>query len=36
MGEALVQIREVVEYLQDLAVQARTLSMMYKSSLDRG
>ncbi|KAK5771276.1 hypothetical protein PVK06_047466 [Gossypium arboreum] len=36
MGEALVQIREVAEHLQDLAVQARMLSIMYESSSDRG
>ncbi|XP_040931902.1 uncharacterized protein [Gossypium hirsutum] len=36
IGEALVQIRKVAEHLQDLAVQARTLSIMYESSSDRG
>ncbi|KAL1156500.1 hypothetical protein V6Z11_A08G096200 [Gossypium hirsutum] len=36
MGEALVQIREVAEHLQELAIQARTLSMMYESSSDKG
>ncbi|KAL1143655.1 hypothetical protein V6Z11_A11G174800 [Gossypium hirsutum] len=36
MGEALVQIREVVEHLQELAIQAKTLSMMYESSSDKG
>ncbi|KAK5771507.1 hypothetical protein PVK06_047722 [Gossypium arboreum] len=36
MGEALVQILEVAEHLQDLAVQARTLSIMYESSSNRG
>ncbi|KAG8478304.1 hypothetical protein CXB51_028033 [Gossypium anomalum] len=34
--EALIQIREVAEHLQDLAIQARTLNIMYKSSSDRG
>ncbi|KAG8482795.1 hypothetical protein CXB51_024403 [Gossypium anomalum] len=33
--EALVQIREVAEHLQDLAIQARTLSIMYESSSDK-
>ncbi|KAG8500646.1 hypothetical protein CXB51_002635 [Gossypium anomalum] len=36
MEEALVQIREVAEHLQELAIQARTLSIMYESSLDKG
>ncbi|KAG8472003.1 hypothetical protein CXB51_036072 [Gossypium anomalum] len=36
MEEALIQIREVAEHLQDLAMQARTLSIMYESSSDRG
>ncbi|XP_016748374.1 spindle pole body component 110-like [Gossypium hirsutum] len=36
MEEALVQIRGVAEHLQDLAIQARTLSIMYESSSDRG
>ncbi|KAG8474088.1 hypothetical protein CXB51_033580 [Gossypium anomalum] len=35
MEEALVQIREVAEHLQDLAIQARTLSVMYESSSDK-
>ncbi|KAG8474323.1 hypothetical protein CXB51_033541 [Gossypium anomalum] len=34
--EALIQIREVAEHLQDLAIQARALSIMYESSSDRG
>ncbi|KAG8473188.1 hypothetical protein CXB51_035226 [Gossypium anomalum] len=34
--EALVRIREVAKHLQDLAIQARTLSIMYESSSDRG
>ncbi|KAG8492542.1 hypothetical protein CXB51_009742 [Gossypium anomalum] len=36
MEEAIVQIRQVAEHLQDLAIQARTLSIMYESSSDRG
>ncbi|KAG8482729.1 hypothetical protein CXB51_023950 [Gossypium anomalum] len=36
MGEALVQIREVAEHLQELAIQARTLSMMYESLSNKG
>ena len=36
MGEALDQIRKVAEHLQDLEVQARTLSTMYESSSERG
>ena len=35
MGETLVQIREVAEHLQNLAVQSRMLSIMYESSSDR-
>ncbi|MFQ6654397.1 hypothetical protein Gotur_025404, partial [Gossypium turneri] len=36
MGEALLQIREVVDYLQTLAVQADTLSVKYELESDRG
>ncbi|KAG8472582.1 hypothetical protein CXB51_034382 [Gossypium anomalum] len=32
MGEAIAQIREVAEYVQDLAVRADVLSLMYGSS----
>ncbi|XP_052876210.1 tropomyosin-1-like [Gossypium arboreum] len=34
MGEAIAQIREVAEYVQDLAVRADVLSMMCGSSSD--
>ncbi|MFQ6651678.1 hypothetical protein Gotur_023900, partial [Gossypium turneri] len=36
MGEAVVQIREVVYHLQTLAVQADTLSVKYELESDRG
>ncbi|KAG8492475.1 hypothetical protein CXB51_009550 [Gossypium anomalum] len=36
MGEAIAQIREVAKYVQDLAVRADVLSMMYGSSSDIG
>ncbi|KAK5811436.1 hypothetical protein PVK06_026767 [Gossypium arboreum] len=36
IGEAIVQIREVVDHLQDLAVQANVLSTKYESVSDRG
>ncbi|MFQ6665676.1 hypothetical protein Gotur_032323, partial [Gossypium turneri] len=35
-GEAVVQIREVADHLQTLAVQADTLSVKYKLESDRG
>ncbi|MFQ6667501.1 hypothetical protein Gotur_033501, partial [Gossypium turneri] len=34
MGEAMVQIREVADHLQTLAVQADTLSMKYELESD--
>ncbi|KAG8497324.1 hypothetical protein CXB51_008527 [Gossypium anomalum] len=36
MGEAIAQIREVAEYVQDLAVRADVLSLVYGSSSDIG
>nr|XP_012466405.1 unnamed protein product [Gossypium raimondii] len=36
MGQALVQIREVADHLQTLAVQADTLSVKYELESDRG
>ncbi|MFQ6663834.1 hypothetical protein Gotur_031190 [Gossypium turneri] len=36
MGEAMVQIREVADHLQTLAVQADTLSVKYQLESDRG
>ncbi|MBA0880198.1 hypothetical protein Goshw_013568 [Gossypium schwendimanii] len=36
MGEAVIQIREVADHLQTLAVQADTLSVKYKVESDRG
>ncbi|MBA0630914.1 hypothetical protein Godav_002963 [Gossypium davidsonii] len=36
MGEAVVQIREVADHLQTLAVQANTLSVKYELESDRG
>ncbi|XP_016700014.1 cilia- and flagella-associated protein 57-like [Gossypium hirsutum] len=36
MVEAIVQIREVADHLQDLAAQANVLSAKYESVLDRG
>ncbi|MFQ6668408.1 hypothetical protein Gotur_034065 [Gossypium turneri] len=36
MGEALVQVREVADHLQTLAVQADTLSVKYELESDRG
>ncbi|MFQ6657725.1 hypothetical protein Gotur_027279 [Gossypium turneri] len=36
MGEAVVQIREVADHLQALAVQADTLSVKDELELDRG
>ncbi|KAK5825569.1 hypothetical protein PVK06_020421 [Gossypium arboreum] len=36
IGEALTQIREVAEYVQDLAVRADALSMMYELVSDKG
>ena len=36
MGQALVQIREVADHLQTLAVQADTLSIKYELESDRG
>ena len=36
MGEAIVQIREVADHLQDLAMQANVLSAKYESMSDRG
>ncbi|MBA0788782.1 hypothetical protein Gotri_027285 [Gossypium trilobum] len=36
MGEAVVQIREVVDHLQTLAMQADTLSVKYKLESNRG
>ncbi|MBA0755812.1 hypothetical protein Gogos_020923 [Gossypium gossypioides] len=36
MGEAVVQIREVADHLQALAVQVDTLSVKYELESDRG
>ncbi|MFQ6650342.1 hypothetical protein Gotur_023594, partial [Gossypium turneri] len=36
MDEAVTQVREVVDHLQTLAVQADMLSLKYESELDRG
>ncbi|KAG8492397.1 hypothetical protein CXB51_009683 [Gossypium anomalum] len=36
MGGAIAQIREVAEYVQDLAIRADVLSLMYGSSLEIG
>ncbi|KAG8503783.1 hypothetical protein CXB51_001922 [Gossypium anomalum] len=36
MGEAIVQIREVADHLQDLAAQANVLSIKYELVTDRG
>ncbi|MFQ6652941.1 hypothetical protein Gotur_024582, partial [Gossypium turneri] len=36
MGEAVVQIREVADHLQALAVQADTLSVKYELESSRG
>ncbi|MFQ6663585.1 hypothetical protein Gotur_031057 [Gossypium turneri] len=36
MGEAVVQIQEVVDHLQTLAIQADTLSVKYELESDRG
>ncbi|KAG8472687.1 hypothetical protein CXB51_034619 [Gossypium anomalum] len=36
IGEAIAQIREFAEYVQDLAIQADVLSLMYLSSSDVG
>ncbi|MFQ6668142.1 hypothetical protein Gotur_033901 [Gossypium turneri] len=36
MGEAVVQVREVADHLQTLAVQADLLSLKYESISDRG
>ncbi|MFQ6653773.1 hypothetical protein Gotur_025001 [Gossypium turneri] len=36
MEEAVVQIREVADYVQTLAVQADMLSMKYELESDRG
>ncbi|XP_016747166.1 intersectin-1-like [Gossypium hirsutum] len=36
IGEAIAQIREVAEYVQDLAIRADVLSLMYSSSSDIG
>ena len=36
IGEAIAQIREVAEYVQDLAIRANVLSLMCSSSLDVG
>ncbi|XP_016667366.1 interaptin-like [Gossypium hirsutum] len=36
MGEAVTQIREVVDYLQTLVVQADILSVKYELELDKG
>jgi len=36
IGEAIAQIREVAEYVRDLAVRADALSMMYESASDKG
>ncbi|MBA0880678.1 hypothetical protein Goshw_009234 [Gossypium schwendimanii] len=36
MGEAVAKIREVVDHLQTLAVQADTLSVKYELESNRG
>ncbi|KAK5835766.1 hypothetical protein PVK06_011472 [Gossypium arboreum] len=36
IGEAIAQIQEVAEYVQDLAIRADVLSLMYSSSSDVG
>ncbi|MBA0778250.1 hypothetical protein Gotri_006137 [Gossypium trilobum] len=36
MGEVVVQIQEVADHLQTLAVQADTLSVKYELESDRG
>ncbi|KAL1135864.1 hypothetical protein V6Z11_A12G202200 [Gossypium hirsutum] len=36
IGKAIAQIREVAEYVQDLAIRADVLSLMYSSSSDVG
>ncbi|MBA0789301.1 hypothetical protein Gotri_026142, partial [Gossypium trilobum] len=36
MGEAVVQIREVADHLQTLAMQANTLSVKYELESDQG
>ncbi|KAG8482766.1 hypothetical protein CXB51_023957 [Gossypium anomalum] len=36
IGEAIAQIREVAEYVQDLAIRADVLSLMYSSSSNVG
>ncbi|KAL1162578.1 hypothetical protein V6Z11_A07G211100 [Gossypium hirsutum] len=36
IGEAIAQIREIAEYVRDLAVRADALSMMYESVSDKG
>ncbi|KAG8482646.1 hypothetical protein CXB51_023967 [Gossypium anomalum] len=36
IGEAIAQIREVAEYMQDLAIRADVLSLMYSSSSNVG
>ncbi|XP_016721749.1 calcium-binding and coiled-coil domain-containing protein 2-like [Gossypium hirsutum] len=36
IGDAIAQIREVAEYVRDLAVRADALSMMYESASDKG
>ncbi|MBA0621043.1 hypothetical protein Godav_006695 [Gossypium davidsonii] len=36
MGEAVTQVRELVDHLQALTVQADILSLKYESESDRG
>ncbi|KAG8489484.1 hypothetical protein CXB51_017526 [Gossypium anomalum] len=36
IGEAIAHIREIAEYVRDLAVRADVLSMMYESASDKG
>ncbi|XP_017644227.1 stress response protein NST1-like [Gossypium arboreum] len=36
IGEAIAQIREIAEYVRDLAVRADASSMMYESASDKG
>ncbi|KAG8472782.1 hypothetical protein CXB51_034728 [Gossypium anomalum] len=36
IGEAIAQIRELAEYVQDMAIRADVLSLMYSSSSDVG
>ena len=36
MGEAVVQVREVADHLQTLAVQADLLSLKFEVESDRG